>query len=306
MSRNETNPLQRSKANASMWKFGGLGWKNILGRLWRQFQKDRVLDESAMLSFYFLLSIFPFLIFLAALLGLILQSGDTVHGAIQNYLTKIAPGSASGLIDSTLHEIRRGSNGSALWLSLLMSLWVASSGLVAIIEALNVAYEVEESRPWWKQRLVALGLTIGLVLLFAGALVVVGYGGPLSEGVSRAIGFSSSWATIGSKLVEWLLLLGFLLMGFNLLYIFAPNVKHHRWHWLMPGTALAVTLWLVASFGFKLYLKFFNTYNLTYGSIAAVIILLLWFYLSGIAILVGGELNSELEKETGKVQKRSS
>jgi membrane protein len=290
------------KAHASMWKFGGLGWKAVIGNLWRQFQKDRVLDQSAMLSFYFLLAIFPFLIFLAALLGLVLQSGEAVHIAIQNYLARVAPASASGLIDSTLHQIRNGSSGSALWLSLLISLWVASSGLVAIIEALNVAYEVEESRPWWKQRLVALGLTIGLVLFLAGALVIIGYGNQLSQWVSGMLGLSSHSAIVPGSIVEWVILLGFLLMGFNLLYIFASNVKHHRWHWLLPGTALAVSLWLVASFGFKLYLKFFNAYNTTYGSIAGVIILLLWFYLSGVAILLGGELNSQIEKQTGRVQ----
>jgi membrane protein len=288
----------------SIWRFGGLGWKSLLPKLWHQFQKDRILDQSAMLSFYFLLSIFPFLIFLAALLGFVLQSGEAVH-AIQNYLARFAPASASGLIDTTLRQIRHGSSGSALSLSLLLSLWIASSGLVAIIEALNVAYEVQESRPWWKQRLVAVGLTIGLVLFFAGALLLLGYGDQISHWASRVLGLHGHWATIPWRTLEWLLLLGFLLMAFNILYIFAPNVKHHRWHWLMPGTALALTLWLAASFGFKLYLKFFNTYNLTYGSIAGVIILLLWFYLSGVAILIGGELNSEIEKQTGKVRPRN-
>ena len=287
---------------ASMWRLGGLGWKEILRRLWRQFQKDRVLDQSAMLSFYFLLSLFPFLIFLVALLGFFLQSGDSVYHAIQEYVTKIAPSSASGLIDNTLNQIRRGSSGGALSLSLLFSLWIASNGVVAIIEALNVAYEVQESRPWWKQRLVALGITIGLVLFFAAALVVLGYGGSISQWAGRSMALTGAWA-VGWSVLERLMLLGFVLMAFNLLYIFAPNVKHHRWHWLMPGTVLGVALWLAASFGFKLYLKYFNTYNFTYGSIAAVIILLLWFYLSGIAILIGGELNCEIEKQSGKVEK---
>lgn len=285
-----------------MWRFGGLGWKEIMRKVWRQFWENRVLDQSAMLSFYFLLSLFPFLLFLVALLGLVLQSNEVVHQAIQDYLARIAPVSASSLINKTLQEISSGSHGGTLSISLLFSLWVGSNGMVAIIRALNVAYEVEESRPWWKQRLVAVALTISLVLFIGAALMLVGAGGRLVKWAAQNVGLGSSSSSLAWRFAEWFLLLGLLLFAFNLLYVFAPNVKHHRWHWLMPGTVLGVFMWLLASYGFRLYLRFFDSYNVTYGSIATVVILLLWFYLSGIAILTGGELNSELEKRTGKVR----
>lgn len=290
----------------SLWSFGGLGWRRVLRNLWRAFWKDRVLDEAAVLSFYCLLAVFPFLLFLVALLGLMLHSAHTVHLALHRYLTQIAPASASDLIDSTLRQISLGSHKSTVWLSLSFSLWMAASGMVAIIEALNIAYRVKESRPWWRQRLLALGLTLGLVVCLAVALVLLGFGNNLAQLVAGKLVTRSAWVANGWKVAQWLLLLGFVLMAFNVLYIFAPNVRHRRWHWLMPGTVLGVAVWLAISYGFKLYLTFFNTYNFTYGSIGGVIILLMWFYLSGIAILLGGELNSEIEKRAGKVRSAPS
>ena len=289
----------------SMWRFGGLGFKEIVRRLWRQFWADRILDEAAMLSFYFLLSIFPLLLFCLALFGLVLQSGEGLHHAIEKYLTKLAPASASGLIDDTLEQIRLGSGSGTLSIGIVFSLWVASSGMVALMDALTVAYDVRETRPWWKQRLIALGLTIGSVLFMAAALVLLGYGEHLTVLVGGHFVANSGVILTAWRVVQWILVVGFLLGAFNLLYFFAPNVKHSGWHWLMPGTVLAVVLWVLVSYGLKLYLAFFNRYNYTYGSIAAVIILLLWFYLTGIAILLGGELNSEIEKQTRSVQEAS-
>ncbi len=284
----------------SIWTLGGLTWHELLRRTWRQSSKDRVLDQSAMLSFYFLLSLFPLLLFLIALLGLLLQSGPVLQGTLHQYLAAVVPASASTLIDTTLGEINRGSGALKLSVALLFTWWSASQGMLAIVEGLNIAYEVGESRPWWKKYLVASGLTIVCLLLFACALLLVIYGGRFSESVASHFGYGRFIAAIW-KILTWLLLLAFVLMAFNILYVYAPNVRHRQWHWLMPGTVVGVTIWLLGSFGFRLYLSFYNNYTVTYGSIGAVIILLLWLYLSGIAILVGGEVNSEIEKTSGRV-----
>jgi membrane protein len=278
-----------------MWKLGGLTWGKLLRRTWCQFWEDRILDQSAKLSFYFLLSLFPLLLFLVALLGHLLQSGPVLQETLHKYLAAVVPESASGLIDTTLQEITRGSGGGKLSVALLFTLWAASQGMAAIIESLNIAYEVEESRPWWKKHLMALGLTIVSVVLIASALLLMIYGGRLSKIMVSNFGFSSFIAGAW-KALEWPLLLGFVLMAFNILYLYAPNVKHRRWHWLMPGTVVGVALWVMVSLGFKLYLNLFGRFTVTYGSIGAVIILLLWLYLSGTAILIGGEVNSEIEK----------
>ncbi|MFS8086210.1 MAG: YihY/virulence factor BrkB family protein [Acidobacteriota bacterium] len=289
----------------SIWKLGGLSWKELLRRTWRKFWTDRVLDQSAMLSFYFLLAIFPLFLFLIALVGLLLQSGPVLQERLHEYLAAVVPGPASTLIDATLGEIDRGSGALKLSIALLFTWWSASQGMFAIVSGLNIAYEVGESRPWWKKYLVASGLTIVSLVLFACALLLLIYGGRFSASIANHFGYSGFIAGMW-RILTWLLLLAVVLMAFNILYRYAPNVKRRQWHWLMPGTVAGITLWLLGSFGFQLYLSFFNSFTVTYGSIGAVIILLLWLYLSGIAILVGGEVNSVIEKESGQVPKLAS
>ncbi len=286
----------------SIWTLGGLSWQELLRRTWRQFWKDRVLDQSAMLSFYFLLSIFPLLLFLIALLGILLQSGPVLQGTLQQYLAAVVPASATTLIASTLGEINRGAGALKLSFALLFTWWSASQGMLAIVQGLNIAYEAGESRPWWKKYLVASGLTIVCLLLFACALLLLIYGRRFSESIVSHLGYGGFIAGTWHA-VTWLLLLAFVLMAFNVLYFYAPNVRHRRWHWLMPGTVVGAALWLLGSFGLQLYLGLFNRFTVAYGSIGAVIILLLWFYVSGIAILVGGEVNSEIEKASGQVER---
>ncbi len=291
--------------HAIICKLGGLSWQELLRRIWHRFWKDRVLDQSAMLSFYFLLSIFPLLLFLMTLLGLVLQSEPALQETMHRYLAAVVPQSASALIDTTLREITRGSGAVRLSVALLLAWWPASQGMIAIIQGLNIAYEVRESRPWWKTYLVATGLTIAAVVFFACALLLLVYGGRLSEIIAMQLGQTGFVARLW-KLVSWLLSLTFVLTAFNVLYIYAPNVRHRQWHWLMPGTVVGVALWLLVSFGFQLYLNLFGRFGVTYGSIGAVIILMLWFYLSAVAILVGGEVNSEIEKATGWVQEQGN
>lgn len=253
-----------------------------------------------MLSFYFLLSIFPLFLFLIALLGLLLQSGPALQETLKQYLAAVVPESASTLIDTTLGEINRGSGALKLSVALLLTWWSASQGMLAVIGALNIAYEVGESRTWWKKYLVASGLTMVCLVLFAFAVLLLIHGGRFSETIASHFGYSGFIAGMW-RILAWLLLLASVLMAFNILYVYAPNVKHRQWHWLMPGTVVGITLWLLVSFGFQFYLSLFNSFTVTYGSIGGVIILLLWFYLSGIAILVGGEVNSEIEKASGQV-----
>ena len=287
------------KHDIAIWSLGGLTWRKLLRRVWQQFWKDRVLDQSAKLSFYFLLAIFPLLIFLIALLGLLLQSGPVLREALHDYLAAVVPTSTSTLIDTTLGEITRGSGAVKLSAALLFTWWSASHGMLAIIEGLNIAYEVGDSRPWWKKQLLASGLTVGCLVLIAAVLLLI-LGGRLSEILASQLGYSGFIAGLW-QVFQWIFLLAFVLMAFNLLYVYAPNVRHRQWHWLMPGTVVGVALWLLVSFGFQLYLSFFNQYTVTYGSIGAVIILMLWLYLSGIAILVGGEVNSEIERASAHV-----
>lgn len=289
----------------SISKLGGLTGKELLQRTWHRLWKDNVLNQSAMLSFYFLLSIFPLLLFLIALLGIFLQSGPAIQERLNDYLAAIVPNAASALIKTTLGEISRGAGAGKLSVALIFTWWSASQGMFAIVEGLNIAYGVREARPWWKRYLVASGLTIASLVLFAAALLLLIYGELFSVDLASHFGYGDFIAVLW-QILTWLLLLAFVLMAFNILYVYAPNVQHRQWHWLMPGTLVGVTIWLLGSYGFKVYLSLFNNYTVTYGSVGAVIILLLWLYLSGIAILVGGEVNSEIEKAAGPAEREGT
>jgi membrane protein len=288
-----------------MWKLGGLGWRQLARRVWRESMEDRIWNLAAMLAFYFVFSIFPFLLFVVTLLGLLLQPGSALHEVFRKYLTAIAPASASDIIDTTLQQISRNAGSAKLSAGIVFTLWAASQGMLGLMDALNITYEVRESRPWWKSYLTALLLTFGALGLMALALVMIGYGDGVALFLARYLGFSGFLVGFANVL-EWLLQLLFVLAAFNVAYIVAPNVRHREWHWLMPGTVIGVSLWLLVSYGFKVYLGFFNLYSATYGSIGTVIILLSWFYLTGLSILVGGEVNSEIEKATRGIVRPTS
>ena len=285
----------------SLWNLGGLTWKELGLRVWRELGEDAILGRSAQLSFYFLLSMFPFLLFLVIALGYLLEEGPSVRETLVHYLSVVAPRSTPALIDTTLRQVAEGSRTGRLSLGLLIALWAASSGVVAISNALNVAYEIQESRPWWKRRLVAIALTLALLVLMMTAFLLITYGRELAQAIAARHGLGPIFTALWTVL-QWPAALAFVLLTFNLIYVYAPNVQHRTWHWLMPGTVVGVALWLLISFGFKAYLSVYNTYSATYGSMATMVILLLWFFLSGIALLVGGEVNSEIERASGSAE----
>jgi membrane protein len=177
---------------------------------------------------------------------------------------------------------------------LLAALWAASNGMTAITESLNAAYDLEESRPWWKQRLVAIGLTVALSVLIIAALILVVAGGNIGEGVANHYGFGPAFA-LSWKIIQWPAVLASLILAFALIYYFAPDFREQAWQWLTPGAAIGVALWLLVSVAFRVYLHFFDSYSKTYGSLGAVIVLMLWLYFTGAAVLIGGEINSEIE-----------
>ena len=277
----------------SAWGLGGLGWKELAGRVWSEVNEDDVWGRAAQLSYYFLLAVFPLLIFLTTLLGYFADAGSELRRELLQFLGSVVPREASDLIFTTVEEVEKNAGGGKLSFGVLATLWAASNGMGAITEALNVAYEVKESRPWWKARLVAVGLTMGLSVLILSALVLILFGGSLAEWVAASWSFGSVFVTAW-KVLQWPVALVFVLAAFALIYYAAPNVKKKSWQWNTPGTVTAVVLWLLVSFVFRLYLSYFNSYSATYGALGAVIILMLWFYLTGAAILIGGEVNSEI------------
>jgi membrane protein len=279
---------------SSLWKLGGLSPTALAKRVWNEIQEDEVFGRAAELSYYFLLALFPLLIFLTSTIGIVLGSGTGTRQALFSYLARVMPPSAFQLITSTMTEVSASSSGGKISFGILAALWAASNGLGAITQSLNVAYDVKEGRPWWRQRLTAMGLTIALSVLIISALILVVAGGHIADGLARLFGFSSVFS-ITWKILQWPIVLAFMILAFALIYYFAPDLHNQKWKWLTPGSAIGVALWLAISVAFRVYLHFFDSYSNTYGSLGAVIILMLWLYFTGAAILIGGEINSEIE-----------
>jgi membrane protein len=287
----------------TLWQLGGLGWKELAKRVWAEVNEDDVFGRSAQLSYYFLLALFPLLLFITAVLGQFADAGSELRENLLSLLGSVVPQEAGDLIHETIEKVEEGSGGGKISFGILATLWAASNGMTAICQTLNIAYEVEETRPWWKVRVISLGLTVALAVLILSALTLMLFGHHIADYVAASFSFGQVF-TWGWKILQWPVVLVFVLAAFGLIYYLAPNVKNRSWHWVSPGAATAVVLWLVVSFGFRAYLSYFNSYNATYGSLGAVIILMLWFYLTGAAILIGGEVNSEIElATTGKDEK---
>jgi membrane protein len=263
-------------------------------RVWADLGKDDIFGRAAQLSYYFLLALFPLLLFLTSVIGLIIGSETGLRQSLFNYLGKVLPSSASELVSNTIFEVSSASGGGKISFGVLAALWAASNGMGAISESLNVAYHVKETRAWWKQRLIAVGLTVALAVLIITALVIVLYGGRIADSLATTYGLGGSF-TLAWKILQWPIVLAFLFVGFALIYYWAPDLRDQDWRWVTPGSIVAVILWLLVSFAFRLYLHYFNSYSKTYGTLGAVIILMLWFYLTGAAILIGGEVNSDIE-----------
>jgi membrane protein len=281
-------------AKESAWKLGGLSIGQLGKRVWGQINDDEVLDRSAALSYYFVFALFPLMLFLFAMLGMVAGPGTQIRNELMSYLGRMLPGSASGLIDQVVNQTTQASGGGKLSFGILLALWSASAGVVAMMNGLNAVYEVRETRSFIKTRGIAVGLTIGLSVLVISALAIILYGGTIADWVGNMLHMGPAF-TLAWKIVQWPLAVFFLVLSFALVYYFAPNVEQPHWAWLTPGALIGVVLWIVASVVFKLYLSFSNTYSATYGSIGAVIILMLWFYVSGLSLLIGGEINSEIE-----------
>lgn len=287
---------------SGLWSRGGLTWTSILIELWKRTGQHGLQDRAGLLSYYLLLALFPLLLVLSSLIGFLLASQAATYWELLNYVFRFMPSSAFTLLTEMLTQLRSGASGGKISFGLLASLWTASSGFAAFIEALNVAFAVPNARSWWHRRLVALGFTFsigGLVAAALGLLVVSSTAGtlltarlPVLNVLSRASGAE-----------RWLVCVGLLFCSLALLYRYGPNLQDRDWQGVLPGTCLALGGWFLASVCLRAYLVHFGSLSRSYGSLAGVIALLFWLYLSAFAILLGGELNALLWHNASSVDR---
>lgn len=257
-------------------------------KVWRESIDDEVFGRAAELSYYFLLALFPLLIFLTSILGFLSGARED----LMNGMARVVPADALKLVRETLDDIVSHRSGSVLSLALLLSLWSASSGVVSLMQALNVAYETRETRPFWKKRLVAIGLTLTVAwLLTAGSLLIM-VGHRLGGWLARAFDLSAGLA-VGSSILGYVIGAALLFAGISAIYYFGPDVGDGA-RPVKAGALFASTGVVIGSLLFSIYLRLAPSASATYGSLGAVVTLMLWLYLMGLMFLIGGEINSEL------------
>jgi len=282
---------QRGSQMATIPKLAGLGWKELLNGIWRGAAKNDVVNRAAQLAFWFLLGFFPMLLSVTSIASMV-GSAPRSQGMVMKYVGEVLPSTASTLVRQVLAQT---TGGGRAWFSLLFGLWSSSSATTGLIDALNAIYELKESRPWWKSFLIAVILAIAMGVLLTSALIIVMYGSALLRQIAPSSASFYVW-----EIAQWpaaALLLVLALLG---LYRFAPNFPEQKWKWLLPGGIVAAVIWIAVSVPFKLYVRHFTDFGLLYGSLGTLIILMFWFYLSGAAILVGGEINAILEDAAAK------
>ena len=264
--------------------------KDLTVKVWQGINDDDVWGRSAQLAYYFFFALFPLAICLTAVLGLFVGSTSRTTQSLVEYLTRAMPWSAVTIVQQTVHTALSASGGGKITFGLLFGLFFASSGLSALMDTLNVVFGVRERRSLLKQRVIALLLTliVGGLICAAVLLFIIG------DHVANALGVGAlKWAW---QMVEYPVAILFLLLAYSLIFYFAPDLPRPQWRWFTLGSVTGVSLWVIASVGLRVYLHFFNSYTVTYGALGAVMTLLLWFYVTGFSMLVGGEINAILAR----------
>jgi membrane protein len=300
-SRAEDRRFPRQQAPEGPTDLKGRSWVGVLKRSVREFKEDNLTDWAAALTYYGILAIFPALLVLVSVLGLI---GESATQPLIDNLGEVAPGPAQEIFTSAIENLQ-GSQGAAgvfFIVGLAGALWSASGYVAAFMRASNSIYDIEEGRPIWKTLPTRVVLTLVLLILLAISAVAVTLTGGLAREVGGVIGLGDTAITVWS-IAKWPVLLLVVSFMFGLLYWAAPNVKHPKFRWVTPGGVLAVIGWVIASLGFAFYVANFGSYNKTYGALAGPIVFLVWLWISNIMVLLGAELNAELERgraiETG-------
>ena len=281
----------------SLWNLQGVPSSQLAVRTWRSLFADRVFGHAAELGFYFLFALFPTLFSASSILGLAARSASHIYDRLLDYLAFVVPTSALDTILATFNETTAASTSGKLTFGLIASIWSASVGISAVQDTLNDVYKIKDARSYFVARFYAIGLTILLTVI-----VTAGLGSLLGASFGASLAYRQihdRWLAavlaFAARFAGWTIAMAMLTLSFAVIYYWAPDRKARRWHWLTPGGAIGILGWVISSLGLRAYLHYFNDYSLLYGSLGAVIILLTWFYATGLMLLLGAEIDSEIE-----------
>jgi len=287
-----------------LWSLHDTPLRVIARRTWKALFADNIFGIAAELGFYFFFSLFPTLFSASFILGLAAHSAARIYDKLLHYLALVVPTAALGTVIETFHETTTVATSGKLTFGLIAAVWSASVGVSAIQDTLNIVYKIQDTRSYFKARIYAIGLTVLLAILVT--LILATLLGADFFGVLALHGIHHHVLAIAAasvaRLVGWIIAIALLTLCFAVIYYWAPDVKARCWHWLTPGGTFGILGWVLASLALRLYLHFSDSYSLAYGSLGAVVILLTWFYITGLMLLVGAEINSEIEAAAAERQ----
>ena len=281
----------------SLWDLQGVPIRVIARRTWQSAWDNNLFGSAAELGYWFLFALFPTLVSASSIVGLAARQASANYDRLLHYMALVIPPSAYGIVYQTFNQITANSNGRKITFGLAAALWAASVGFSGIQDSMNAVYKIKETRPYWKARGTAVIISTLLSLLITAILAML----LASDYFARIARLHIAHHAVADptvlliRVLGWTIATGLLALLFAIIYYWAPDVKQRQWRWLTPGGAIGIIGWLLASLGLRAYLHFFNSYSAIYGSLGAVIILLTWFYLSGLMLLLGAEVNSEIE-----------
>lgn len=279
----------------SAWRLGGLSVRQLARNVSRDVTAHNFFGRASELAFDFLFALFPLLLFMLTLIGLFASHSNELRGDLLAYFADFLPSTAFALLNKTTTELAANASNGKLTLGILLALWFASGGVSSMISALNLAYGAKEERSWLRVRAIALCLTLLISILLLAALLLVLVSGHAADWLGMKLGLTPELVALW-KALQWPAAIVFVILSHALIYCFGPHIENRRWRWITPGSVFGVVLWLAASLGLRIYLHFFNSYTTTYGSLGAVMVLLVWLYVTGFAFLIGGEINAEIER----------
>jgi membrane protein len=266
----------------------------VMKRTLREFKADNLTDLAAALTYYGVLAIFPMIIVIVSVLGLV---GHSATQPLINNLGKVAPGPAKTIFTNAIHNVdgQQGTAGVLFIAGLLVALWSASGYIAAFMRASNVVWDVEEGRPIYKTVPIRFGVTVVTVLLLTASALAVVLTGALAHRVANVLGLGSTAVTV-FDIAKWPIMLVIVSLILSILYYMGPNVRQPGFRWVSPGSILAVGVWILASAAFAFYVASFSSYNKTYGALGGIVVFLIWLWITNVVILLGAELNAELER----------
>ncbi len=279
----------------SIWKLGGFSVWELARNVFNDALEDDLFDRASGLAFDFLFALIPLLVSLLALFGLFASRSVQLQNNLLAFFADFLPSVAFQLLSDTTRMLATNSTGEALVIGLLSALWFASRGVASMISGLNVVYRTKESRPWLKVRAISVALTLVISILVLSSLITLLVSGSVVDWIGNKLHLASAAVALWKSL-QWPGAVAFMLFSYALIYSFGPDVHTKRWQWVTPGSVVGVILWLAVSEGFRIYLRYVNSYTLIYGSLGALMILMVWLYVTALAFLIGGGINSCIER----------